>query len=105
MYGSTHSDAGASSVDEASVSLLSPVHVPRSPPNREADREEQESWKRDAWCIFCLAFSMAAIAAILGAYIIFVSDRNEGFGGAIMQASTRGQGGASRRPLLLHGVH
>ena len=65
MYGSSD----ASVVGEVSESLLLP---PRSPAHRESS-----DWKRDACLIGCLAFGMAALAGLLGAYIIFVRERSQ----------------------------
>ena len=96
MYGSTHSDCDASSVGEASVSLLPPT---RSPTHQESNKQSSR-WQRDAWCLALVAFTMAAIAAALGAYVIFIKEHNGGAGGSVIQAAaTKGQGGAVRRPL------
>ena len=96
MYGSTHSDCDASSLGEASVSLLPP---PRSPTHQESNIKEP-SWKRQAWCMACLAFTMAAVAGALGAYVIFMRDHHGVSGGSVTQAA-RGSGGGVRRPLPL----
>ena len=96
MYGSRHSDCDASSVGEASVSLLPPA---RSPAHQESNNKES-SWKRQAWCMACLAFTMAAVAGALGAYVIFMEKHNGVSGGSLPQAA-RGPGGGVRRPLPL----
>ena len=96
MYGSTHSDCDASSLGEASVSLLPP---PQAPAHQDSNNKES-SWKRQAWCMACLAFTMAAVAGVLGAYVIFIRDQHGVSGGSVTQAA-RGSGGGVRRPLPL----
>ena len=71
MYGSTHLGADVSVVGEASEESLLP---PRASPTHRASSDR---WKRDAFFISCLAFGMAALAGLLGAYIIFVRDRSQ----------------------------
>ena len=96
MYGSRHSDCDASSVGEASVSLLPPAR----PPAHQESNNKETSWKRQAWCMACLAFTMAAVAGALGAYVIFMKKHNDVSGGSLPQAA-RGPGGGVRRPLPL----
>ena len=96
MYGSTHlEDDASSSVGEASVSLL----PPRSPAAHQesSDQESASKWKRDAFCIGCLAFGMAALAGLLGAYVIFVRGRSDGAVGVLMQAARAKR--SIRRPV------